>query len=248
MNRFLADCLYVGRRIRARLRCRRFDHVVMAGYNCELAFRFLKCMGFLDSTLFCWTALQGEHGFAEFCEHIDDLVAGDIQPPHDGIPMFRCAKTGLWMHGRAHAQAWKGDVSPEFVKAETDEVRSRMLYLREKTLRYLRDDMSVLVVHKANPRFCGPGKADGSVMEVRAALERLGARNMTFLAVCEESCRRNFPAVHPGYELRTVARFNPDDDAVNPKLGDMRGWRVVFDEFRPRKKLKCKETGFKFDT
>ena len=78
-------------------------------------------------------------------------------------------------------------------------------------------------------------------------MERLGARNMTFLVVCEESVRRNFPELHPSYELRSVAAFSPENDALNPRLGDKRGWQLVFDEFRPKTILKRKTTGFKFD-
>ena len=78
-------------------------------------------------------------------------------------------------------------------------------------------------------------------------MEKLGARNMTLLIVCEDAVRDNFPARHPGYELRSVAKFNPDDDALNAHLGDKRGWDVIFDEFRPKKTLKRKQSGFKFE-
>ena len=229
------------------MRARRFDHVVLVGYNCELAFRFLKSLGFLDATLFCWAGTTVLDEFLAICANVDKLMTGELIPPTKELPLFRCAQTGLWAHGRAHARTWATPQPPEFVKAEADEVRSRMLHLKDKTLGYLRDDKSVLVVHKIRSRYCGPGEADRTALAVRSAMERLGARNMTFLVVCEESVRRNFPESHPSYELRSVAAFSPENDALNPRLGDKRGWQLVFDEFRPKTILKRKTTGFKFD-
>ena len=226
---------------------RHFDHVVMAGYNCELAFRFLRSRGFLDATLFCWAGTTVLPEFFSICAHIDELMTGDILPPTKEMPLFRCKNTGLWAHGRSHASTWAMPQTPEFVKAEAEEVRSRIIHLKEKTLGYLRDEKSVLVIHKIRSKYCTRDGADRTANAVRSAMEQLGARNMTLLIVCEDSVRGNFPARHPGYELRSVAMFNPDDDALNAHLGDKRGWDVIFDEFRPRKTLKRKLSGFKFE-
>ena len=247
MKKLLSDCLYAARRVKARLMAKRFDHIVMTGYNCELAFRFLRSRGFLDATLFCWAGTTDLDDFISICDHIDELMTGDLLPPTKEMPLFRCAKTGLWAHGRAHASTWAKPQPPEFVKAEADEVRSRVLHLREKTLGYLRDGKSVLVIHKIRSKYCTPEGADRTALRVRDAMERLGARNMTLLIVCEDAVRANFPARHPHYELRSVARFSPDDDALNAHLGDKRGWDVVFDEFRPKQTLKRKTDGFKFE-
>lgn len=249
MKKFLSDCRYAARRLCARLRARRFDHIVMTGYNCELAFRFLRSRGFLDATLFCWAGTTDFDEFLAICNRIDDLMTGDLLPPTKEMPLFRCANTGLWAHGRSHAHVWTDDKppSPDFVKAEADEVRSRIVHLKEKTLGYLRDGKSVLVIHKIRSKYCTAEGADRTALAVKAAMERMGARNMTLLIVCEESVRANFPERHPGYELRSVAKFSPEDDALNAHLGDKRGWDVIFDEFRPKKTLKRKAGGFKFE-
>jgi len=247
LTRYARDVLYPLLLLGARVRAHRFAHVVLTGYNCELAFRFLKSLGFLDSTLFCWAGSTVLDEFISFCDNVDDIMTGELLPPTKELPLFRCAKTGFWAHGRSHAQTWAQPQTPEFVKAEADEVRSRIMHLKEKTLGYLRDEESVLVVHKIRSRYCGPGEADRTALAVRGAIERMGARNMTFLVVCEESVKRNFPKRHPRYELRSVCEFSPENDALNPRLGDKLGWRLVFDEFRPEKILKRKTTGFKFE-
>ena len=56
MNRKLRDLLYPFLRIRARIRSRKFDHVVTFGYNCELSARFFQRFKFVDSTLFSWAS------------------------------------------------------------------------------------------------------------------------------------------------------------------------------------------------
>ena len=247
MKRVIEGIRHFILRLRARMRAQRFDHVVLTGNNCELAFRFLRCLGFLDATLFCWAGSTKIEDLLRICDNIDDLMTGELDPPTKEQPLFRCAKTGLWAHGRSHASTWATPQPPEFVKAEADEVRSRILHLKDKTLNYLRDEKSVLVVHKIRTDYCEAGKADSTALAVRAAMERLGARNMTFLVVCEDAVKDRFPKSHPGYELRSVAAFNPGDDALNPKLGDRRGWQLIFDEFRPRKMMKRKKTAFKFE-
>ena len=247
MKRAIDIVCHVFRRLRARLRARRFDHVVLTGNNCELAFRFLQCMGFLDATLFCWAGSTRLEDLLRICDHIDELMMGELETPTKEYPLFRCAKTGLWAHGRSHASTWATPQPPEFVKQEADEVRSRILHLKDKTLSYLRDEGSVLVVHKIRSDYCTADGADRTAHSVRSAMERLGARNMTFLVVCEDAVKGNFPASHPDYELRSVAAFNPGNDALNPKLGDRRGWQLIFDEFRPKKKLKRRKGKFKFE-
>ena len=185
--------------------------------------------------------------FLHICRHMDDVMQGELLSPTREMPLFRCKNTGLWAHGRSHASTWATPQTTEFINAEADEVRSRIIHLKEKTLGYLRDDKSVLVIHKIRSKYCTPDGADRTANGVYEAMAALGARNMTFLVVCEDKVRPNFPKSHPRYELRSVREFSPDDDALNAHLGDKRGWDVIFDEFRPKKTLKRKQSGFKFE-
>jgi len=235
-------------RLRARLRARRFDHIVTFGYNCELSARFYQNFGFVDSTLFSWAGADYPAEMAYAIEHYEDIFTGETTPPSKTFPMFRCRKTGVRAHGRAKLEVWTAaePPPPEFVEAERAELVSRFGHLKEKTMGYLRDDKSVLAIVKLHPSCCKPGKANESVMCYVNALRKIGARNMTFLAICEEAGASAFVKPHPEFELRTVAEYNPESNAADLKRGDSRGWRLIFEEFRPRT-MKKQAHKFKFE-
>jgi hypothetical protein len=247
MNRQLRDLLYPFLRIRSRLRARRFDHVVTLGYNCELAARFFQNFKFVDSTLFSWASSIEPGRMAHAIEHSEDIFSGEVEAPTRTFPLFRCRNTDVRAHGRASMKVWTdGEPTPEFVEKERSELVSRFRHLREKTLAYLKDEKSVLTILKTRTVDCAPGEANENVLKFVRALRNIGARNVTFLAICEEKCAGNFASPHPEFELRTVAEYNPESNAVNLKLGDSRGWRLIFEEFRP-KTLKKQAHKFKFE-
>jgi len=248
MNRKLRDWLYPFLRVRACIRSRKFDHVVTFGYNCELSARFFQNFKFVDSTLFSWAAGIEPDRMAHAIEHSEDIFSGEVAAPTRDFPLFRCKKTNIRAHGRAPLKVWtEGEPPPpEFVEKERAEVVSRFRHLREKTLAYLRDDKSVLAILKTRTVDCAPGEANENVLKFVRALRNIGARNVTFLAICEAKCAGNFAAPHPEFELRTVAEYNPESNAANLKLGDTRGWRLIFEEFRP-KTLKKQAHTFKFE-
>ena len=227
------------------MKAKKYDHVVTIGYNCEMAFRFFDYYKFVDSTLFTWT---GSEDWAKLISQVDRFFTGEILPPTKTYPLYRCGNTGACAHGRAPQSTWSsGKPIPEgLVEREIADIRSRMAHLREKTLGYLRDEKSVLVSYKMRPSDSGPGKAGPCADAILAALEGVGARNMTFLVICEDRYRPNFPKRHPGYELRSVLEFNPETDSTIRNLGDRYGWRIIFDEFRP-KTIKAQAHKFKFE-
>jgi len=248
MNRKLRDWLYPFLRVRARIRSRKFDHVVTFGYNCELSARFFQRFKFVDSTLFSWAGCDVPEGMAYAIEHNAEIFSGEVAAPTRDFPMFRCKKTNIRAHGRAPLKVWtEGEPPPpEFVEKERDEVVSRFRHLREKTLAYLRDEKSVLAILKTRAVDCAPGEANENVLKFVRALRNIGARNVTFLAICEAKYAAHFAVPHPEFELRTVAEYNPESNAANLKLGDSRGWRLIFEEFRPKTILKQAHK-FKFE-
>ncbi len=248
MNRKLRDWLYPFLRVRAWIRSRKFDHVVTFGYNCELSARFFQNFKFVDSTLFSWAGVDYPDEMAYAIEHYADIFTGEISAPTRTFPLFFCQKTKVRAHGRAKMHVWTAEEPPsqEFVEAERAELVSRFEHLKEKTVGYLRDDKSVLAILKTRPVDCAPGEANENVLKFVRALRNIGARHVTFLAICEAKYAGNFATPHPEFELRTVAEYNPESNAANLKLGDSRGWRLIFEEFRPKTLLKQAHK-FKFE-
>ena len=248
MNKPLRDLLFPLLRLRARMRARRFDHVVTFGYNCELSARFFQNFGFVDSTLFSWAGADYPDEMAYAIGHYEDIFTGEIASPTRVFPMFFCKKTKVRAHGRAKMSVWTAETPPakDFVDAERAELVSRFEHLKKKTIEYLRDDKSVLCIVKLHPSCCKPGKANAAEGLYIEALRKVGVRNMTFLAICEEAAASAFECPHPDFELRTVAEYNPESCAADLKAGDSRGWRLVFDEFRP-KTMKKQAHKFKFE-
>lgn len=248
MNRLIRDLSMPLLRLAARMRSRRFDHVVTLGYNCELSARFFQNFKFVDSTLFSWASAIFPEKMAYAIEHYEDIFSGEIAAPTKTFPLFLCKKTGVRAHGRSKMAVWTASEPPsqEFIDAERAELVSRFEHLKKKTIEYLRDDKSVLAMLKLQSSCCKPGKANESVMCYVNALKKIGARNMTFLVVCEQANASAFVKPHPEFELRTVAEYNPEDHAADLKRGDSRGWRLIFDEFRP-KAMKKQAHKFKFE-
>ncbi len=244
----MRDLLFPLLRLYARLRSRRFDHIVTLGYNCELSARFFQKFKFVDATLFSWASAEFPDEMAYAIEHYEDIFSGGISDPTRTYPLFLCEKTKVRAHGRSKMAVWTAEAPPpkDFVDAERAELVSRFEHLKKKTIGYLRDDKSVLCVLKLQPSCCVPGKANESAQRYIDALRKVGARNMTFLVVCEQGKASAFTSPHPEFELRTVAEYNPESHAADLKRGDSRGWSLIFEEFRP-KVMKKQTHKFKFE-
>lgn len=248
MNKRMRDLLFPLLRLFARMRSRRFDHVVTLGYNCELAARFFENFKFVDATLFSWAVAPTAEEMSYAIRNPDEIFSGEIDAPRPEFPLFRCVKTNVRAHGRSKMTVWLVSPPPseEFINAEREELVSRFGYLKKKTFGYLRDDRTVLVILKLKPCDCKPGRANEAVMLYINALKNIGARKMTFLVVCEERHASLFELPHPDFELRTVAEYNDEGHAADLKRGDSNGWKLIFDEFRP-KTFKKQAHKFKFE-
>jgi len=227
------------------VRRRKYAHFLMLGYNCEMAYRFIKANGFLDSTFFAWAGGLDGDGMVNALRHFDELFVGEMELAHGMRDVFRDVATGVKMHSHYNAQAFDLSKGESFdIEAAKEEVRSRAAYLRGKFYRQLRDDEPTLVLMKMMSRDCpdGDAKARAFVEQLRA----MGGRNFDFLVVCQKADARHFPAEHPDYFLRTVSRYNPDVHAATEQFGDRFGWNMIWKEFCPVRKIVQNKT-YKFD-
>ena len=232
----------------ARLRRRRYDNILMLGYNCELAFRAVCSWGGVDSGVFSWSS----------CRSLDDLISalGSFQEigRHGWkdfkveTPLHVCTCSGLGFHGRAKTDvlAPNGKIDEEAIAADRRELESRLEYLKGKFLAKLRDDKPTLVMYKVWPKDCKKGIAE-KLSALRSRLEMMGGRNFQLLAVCERSFVPAFAGKGSDLILRSVEKFNPNDDVTSRKLGDPMGWKILFTEFAPSGKFVSGEKKFKFE-
>lgn len=217
---------------------RKYAHFLMLGSNCEIAYRYLKANGFLDSNFFAWAGGLPCDGMLNALRHFDELFTGELVYENGG-DIFRDAATGIIMHAKRGA----GD-GPADLESVKTELRSRAAYLREKFYRQLRDDEPTLAVMKMQPQDCLDG--DAHVRRFMDRLNEMGAHNVEMLVICRKEDARHFPSEHPGYFLRTVSRYNPDWQVTTEQRGDRSGWMKIWREFAPLKVLTQKKK-YKFD-
>ena len=236
-------CILIGGLFRKR---RKFSHFLLLGYNCELAYRFLKANGFLDSTFFAWTSTWDCKGLMNALCHFDELFAGEMNFDPTASDMFVDAATGVSTHSRYNPRAVGGasDRKAADIESEKAEVRSRMAHLREKFCRQLRDDEPTLAVIKMRPEDCPAG--DRHARELVEQLCRMGGSNFSLLVVCRKADAGHFPSEHPGYFLRTVSSYNPEWKATTEQFGDRVGWMLIWREFAPAHVLVQHKT-YKFE-
>ncbi len=226
---------------------RKYSHFLLLGCNCELAYRFVRANGFLDSTFFAWASAGDCKGLVAVLRRFDDVFAGDMDFDPTANDLFVCAATGVVTHSRYNPKdgGRASDRKASDIESEKAEVRSRMAHLREKFRRQLQDDEPTLAVVKLRPEECP--EADARIKALDAQLREMGGRNFTILAVCRKADARHFPKEHPGYFLRTVSSYNPEWKAATEQLGDRTGWTVIWREFAPMRKIVQHKT-YKFDS
>lgn len=218
---------------------------VSLGYNCELAFRYNLSNGFVDSGLFQWAYSYSCDDLIFTLNHLDALFTGEILDP---TPLYECANTHIRQHGKSPMGLWiEGGVgTPEQKEADKMELVGRMAHLKEKFIKTLREGAALVMYKMRSAEALAPNAAE-KINEVLDSLTKLGAKDFDFVLVLEDKCREKvkFNESEQVY-LRYVREFNPDDDVSNKKIGDLCGWKRIFNEFRPAQKKKNAHK-FKFE-
>jgi len=220
---------------------RKYGHFLMLGTNCELAYRFLKANGFLDSTFFAWAGGLESEGMLNALYHFDELFTGEMVFAPGGQGLFQDVATRVRMHSH-----WVPSANGELPDIEEmkAELRSRAAHLREKFYRQLKDDEPTLAVIKMRPEDCPQG--DQLAHRFLDRLREMGGRNFQLLVICQKADARHFPVEHPDYFLRTVSCYNPDWQVATEQLGDRIGWNLIWKEFAPLHIL-TQNKKYKFD-
>ena len=224
------------------------ESFISLGYNCELAFRYNVQNKFVESGLFHWGYSLSTEGLVFALNHLELLYTGEVLDPN---PLYECANTHIYQHGKAPMHFWLpgGEIVPRTVlEADKEDLKGRMAHLKEKFVDRLRHG-GALVMYKMRTSEVLAADACKKVEKIQTALKSLGARDFDFVLVLEERCRGKVLFAEKGKDrffIRFVREFNPDADVANTKLGDFRGWKRIFKEFRPMHRQK-KTHKFKFE-
>lgn len=230
---------------RLRARCRKFDHVIPLGINCDVAFRFFCSWRFVESSLFAWSRVGGLDHLCEVLSGLDGLFAGEaILEPRSR--MWQCQNTRVYLHGRFRAGN-PGSPPPleAAQRADLEDLRGRVGHLRAKFRDYLADDKTTLFVHRLDPKDAESPSLAERLDRLETALSALGAKNWTLLVICESKDLARMPA-GPRRVFRAVRQFNPSNRVTDETAGDRVGWKRIFAEFGPAEILKQRHR-FKFE-
>ncbi len=228
----------------ARMRSRKYDHVLSLGMNCEPAYRFSLSWGFVDSTPFAWGLSPVLPTFARVLRE-PELLGSDGFEWHAKSLMWKCRKTGMYFHGRLVLEPNSAAPSQDVLDADKADLVQRLDYLGKKFARVLSDESSKALVLRVHTKDVLRDDINGSLDAIQRTLESHGARNYTLVVVVERAVRRRVAAA-PNRVVRTVNAFNPGGYVTKEKLGDPVGWKALFAEFAPAKILP-KKHAFKFE-
>ncbi len=228
-------------------RIHRHELFMSLGHNCEVAYRYFRRWGFCESAIFQWGGFFTLRELVYGLEHWDLVYTGEVLGPN---PIYRCANTRMNAHGKAPMSEWQGgitDANRAAMEADRADMLGRVAHLKVKFVEKLRAGGNLLV-YKMRPECWFADDCEEMMRRLYASLVNFGAQDFDLVFVVEEKCRTKKMRTDdlPRTYVRFVSEFNPDDHAAEDQYGDKYGWRLIFDEFRPRT-VKKQTHKFKFE-
>jgi len=220
----------------ARLKRKRFEQIIVLGFNCEAAFRFVCKWDFLDSSLLAWTNSRDLGNLAKALGNFNQICAGEMEF-HEKSRMWQCMSSRIFFHGKMRAVPGSPQPTEEEKASDLADLRARAAHLKEKFLTYATNEKSTLFVYKIRPEDAELPEFGAQLAALESAIEALGAKNWRLLVICERNQLAKMPP-GPNREFRAVTRFNPGNDVTSRKKGDPAGWNRIFSEFAPARILK----------
>ena len=192
-------------------RCRRHKiaHIMPIGKNCEIAFRFYRRWGFVESSLFAWAASKNLETITAALGNIDSFPDGEFEL-NERSCMWRHVDSSVQFHGKLH---WKrGDPVPQQQDIDRDlaDLRGRLRHLVDKFHKTLASNNEILLIHRLDDDDATSPDLSARLDALEKALVRLGAKNWRLLVVCRAADRSKMPPASGGRRIyRSVAAFNP---------------------------------------
>lgn len=226
---------------------KKYGHVISLGYNCEVAYQFFKRYRFVESSLFAWTNTININKLIYAINNLDKLVSGKVE---NLKPMWKCFNTDIRFHGKAPMYIWTSgeEVDQEIINQDKAELLSRVNYLKEKFIKTANDNKENLYIFKYLIKNENKEEIKKNINDLYSTLEKIAKNKFDLLIIFEkDKIPKNFQEefCDKNIYIRTVNFYAPEND-VTGKICDKKGWKKIFNEFRPNFKLK-KTKYFKFE-
>ena len=229
-----------------RLFCKKtyYDYVISLGYNCEVAFKFLKYFKFEESSLFNWCYINSINDLINALQNFDKIGSGQWQMCD---LLWQCLNSNIKFHGKLPMSMYlENNVSEEEMKDDINELVSRLKYLKEKFLKIAQSENMKLFIYKM--KTCEVDELFNiKILNIIKSLELLGVKNFKLMVVLEKQNINKINNISTEYLVEFVDYFTPDNDVTGKKYYK-NGWSRVFNKIsviNQNKKIKKKK--YKFD-
>ncbi len=230
---------------------RTYDHVFSLGFNCEVAFQFLKYNGFLESNILNWFYTDSSRGLHKALDSFDSVGVDFV--PDGKLQLWKDSNHSLWFHGRGNHRIWEEGADLALLEADKEELISRAAYLKEKFLRLTQSNDSILFVYKPPMKeLAEPSESAANLIAIRKALADLGFRRFDFMVIVTHDVLASFKKQLElsGADSHIIVEsigFHAPLTSVTDGPYDIKGWRRIWSQNRSCYKATNKKKKYKFN-
>lgn len=231
---------------------RTYDHVFSLGFNCEVAFQFLKYNGFLESSIFNWFYTDSSQSLQKALSSFE-TVGKDFVSDRN-VRLWKDSSHPLWFHGRGNHRIWREGSDPALLEADKEELISRAAYLKEKFLRLTQSNDYILFVYKPPmEELAEPSEASANILAINKALADIGfdRKRFNFMVIVTRdvlvSFKQHLELNGGGSDIIVESiDFHAPISSVTDGPYDIRGWRRIWSQYRSGYKAARKKK-YKFE-
>ena len=215
----------------ARIRRRRYWHIIPFGANEEVAFRLKSRWNIGGDSPFAAAAARNLATLISVLARCETLHSEPFEF-NQRTQMWRNANDEIEFHGRRVQK----EGAPPPLKADLDkdlaELRVDLRKRFEKFMQSVADDRETLLVHRLSDEDASAPDLAKRLADLEEAMEKVGARKCIVLIVCRTADLVKMPT-STCCVFRGVKTFNPSEHVAWGELGDPVGWNAIFTEFAP---------------
>lgn len=200
---------------------KKYGHIISLGYNCEVSFQFFLKYHFVESSLFAWVNCQDCSHMIEALKNLDRLTSKGFKA--DGF-MYCDLATGIAFHAKED----KGESDKE----KQQELKSRILHLKEKFLKTASDGKENLYIFKYPSREKNEQKVQQDILTLYRTLTQKVKNDFDLLIIFEKAAYPSLHINHAHIYIERVGYFTPDNAVTAPPY-DQKAWGKIFSKYRP---------------